>query len=345
MLINGKRSLAYVAKIDSLTPIEGADRIECAHVKGWKCVVKKGEFQPGDPCVYFECDSVLPRTPWSEFLIDKNKPEKPIRLRTIRLRGQLSQGLALPLNVVLPGRDLPEGTPVDEDLGVEKYEPPIPVQLAGKVKGKLPYFVSMTDEERIQNIPDIIKEVAGIKLYTSVKMDGTSFTAYWNANEEEPFGVCSRKLNLKETEGNTYWHLARKLQLEEKLRNFGSNIVIQGEMCGPGIQKNRMGLKEIDLFVFNIKFTDDNQYAFWRVMNGVCVSLGLKTVPVDREEVVLTGQETVDDLLEMADGQYENGHLREGVVFRPWEERYSELLSGRLSFKAVNNKYLHKIGE
>lgn len=353
-----ERSLVHVERIRELNPIPGADRIEVATIRGWKVVVKKDQFRVGDTCAYFEIDSILPFTPWSEFLRNKDKPDKPIRLRTVKLRGQQSQGLAMPLRdvfpVELPKVALDEGADLTSLLGVTKYEPPIPAELAGLVKGKRPWFVPKTDEERLQNIPEIIKRVAGVRMYRSVKLNGTSASYFYFANlpEEDRFGVCSRNLELKEQAGNTYWRMATKYDLKTKLAAMaatGNSYVIQAELNGPGIQKNMYGLKEHELFVFNVYDITASRYLNYDEFIAFCNALKLTTVPIENDNVVLTGNETVEELLALADGTYPNGHLREGLVWRPVMEMKSDLLSDyhncRLSFKTVSNMYLLKEGE
>ncbi|MFA5313439.1 MAG: RNA ligase (ATP) [Methanomassiliicoccales archaeon] len=356
-MANGEkgRALAYVEKILSLDPILGADVIEKAKIRGWDVVVKKGEFKVGDVCVYIECDSVLPLTSWSIFLVDKNKPDKPIRLRTITLRGQRSQGLAIPLNNVFTGdRIFYIGENLTEELGITKYDPPIPACLAGQVWGDRPWFVIKTDEERIQNVPDLIKEIAGIRLYETVKMDGTSGSFFYKEDNFQgqdvvPFGVCSREMWLKESDPNTFWQMARKYDLAEKMKDacakMGGPVIVQGEVCGEGIQKNRLGIKGHELFVFNVMLVNGQKYLDYEDFMSFCGKYELQTVPVINDNLIFNGNETVDNILDMADGLYPSGHLREGVVFRSVIERQSAVLKGRLSFKAVSNKFLAKVNE
>jgi RNA ligase (TIGR02306 family) len=233
------RKLATIRKITDIRPIEGADKIEIATVGGWNVVVAKDvEHKVGNSVVYCEIDSFLPIKEEFEFLrkssYKKMGDQEGFRLKTIRLRGQLSQGLILPISVVpitqfATGHDLPEGLDVTEMLGIVKYEPPIPAELSGKVKGGFPSFLRKTDEERVQNL---VKEYEEYKLtsehqfYMTEKLDGSSATFYMNESE---FGVCSRNLELLETEGNTFWKVARELDLENKFKIKG-NICLQGEL-------------------------------------------------------------------------------------------------------------------
>ena len=126
--------MATIRKIDALLPIVGADAIECAVVGGWTCVVKKGEFTVGDLAVYCEIDSWIPHE-IAPFLSRGNFPRvyndvKGERLRTVKLRGQLSQGLLLPLEPTCTSieSELIEGLDVSLPLGIVKWERPLNAQ-------------------------------------------------------------------------------------------------------------------------------------------------------------------------------------------------------------------------
>ena len=182
-----ERKLASVRRITDIQPIPNADAIEVVVVGGWKVVTKKGEFNVGDLCVYCEIDSFLPILPQYEFLRKSSYKklstgEEGFRLRTIKLRGQVSQGLVLPLSVLPGGRELFEGMDVTEVLSITKYEPPIPASLAGKVKGLFPSFLHKTDEERLQNLDSEYPFDSNKKYYVTEKLDGSSATFYFRNN-------------------------------------------------------------------------------------------------------------------------------------------------------------------
>ena len=341
-----KRKLASVQKITKLSPIEGADRIEVADVLGWKVIVKKGEFQVGDLCVYFEVDSILPRTPWSEFLVDIHRPERAIRLKTVKMRKQVSQGLAIPL-AATGLENVSEGDDVTEALGVKQYELDIPAELQGLVRGNFPSFLKKTDTHRIQAYPEVIQEMQGRECYVTIKVDGTSSTFYNRFDpsvelEQNRFGVCSRNLDLKETEENSYWKMARKYKLEEKLE--GMDVAIQAETYGLGIQKNKLGSIVVDIQVFDIFNIRKFAYVDFKDLIGICNSFDLPMV-----EVIYVGDfkwTSVDELVEFASVQdYPNGNPAEGIVIRPIVEAHSEALSGRMAIKAISPHFLLKYGE
>jgi RNA ligase (TIGR02306 family) len=339
-----ERKLATIRKITDIRPIEGADKIEMATVGGWNVVVAKDvEHKVGNNVVYCEIDSFLPIKEEFEFLrkssYKKMGDQEGFRLKTIRLRGQLSQGLILPISVVpitqfATGHDLPEGLDVTEMLGIVKYEPPIPAELSGKVKGQFPSFLRKTDEERVQNL---VKEYEEYKLtskhqfYMTEKLDGSSATFYMNEGE---FGVCSRNLELLETEGNTFWKVARDLKLEEKLRELGKNLCIQGELIGEGIQGNPYKIKGHTVRFFNVFDIDSKTYyglpLFLATMQH---GLKLETVPF-LTNLTMELPQTIDECLAFAEGKSQlNGNTeREGVVIRS--------LDNTISFKAISNKFL-----
>jgi RNA ligase (TIGR02306 family) len=335
------RQLATIRSIQELTPIEGADNIEVAKVLGWRVIVKKGEFQVGDKCVYLEIDSITPERPEFEFL----RPKR-FRIRTLKLRGQISQGICFPLSIVPSDIDCSEGADVSLILGIEKYEPVLPSQLVGKAKGNFPSFLEKTSETRVQNIEDVLERNQGKVFYIAEKLDGCSFTAYLN---QEVYGVCSRNLDLLETEGNAFWGVSRKLKIEESLRNWstihdGRNIAFQAEIIGPGIQGNKYQLSEVDLYIFNVYDIDQGKYFDLAELIGFAASIGIKVVPMIDMSFKL--EHSVDQLVEMSDGysQLNNKVRREGFVIRPLIGQSDRKL-GRLSFKVINSRFLLKYGD
>jgi RNA ligase (TIGR02306 family) len=336
-----ERKLATVRIITDIKPIEGADMIELATVGGWNVVVAKNVgHKIGDKVVYCEIDSFLPIREEFEFLrkssYKKMDDQEGFRLKTIRLRGQLSQGLILPISVVpiaqfATGHDLPEGLDVTEMLGIVKYEPPIPAELSGKVKGGFPSFLRKTDEERIQNL---VKEYEEYKLtsqhqfYMTEKLDGSSATFYMN---DGVFGVCSRNLELLETEGNTFWKVARELDLENKLKDKG-NICLQGELIGEGIQGNPYKIKGQTVHFFN-GFDIDTQTRM-NINDFLILLDDLELLSVPVLDVAFLLPDTVEGMLKLAEDKSRLNKLteREGVVVRS--------LDNTISFKAISNKFL-----
>lgn len=341
------RKMATIRKIDEIRPIEGADAIEAAVVGGWVVVIKKGEFKAGDLAVYCEIDSWIPHE-LAPFLSKGNEPRvyngvKGERLRTVKLRGQISQGLLLPIETAFPGSERrfwwsQVDVDVSERLGIQKWEAPIPAQLAGDVEGPFPTAIPKTDQERIQNLTEQLREWQGNGDFTwevTEKLDGSSMTVFVNGDTE---GVCSRNWNLKETEGNTLWRVARRNDLLAKIRKTNRNLALQGELIGEGIQGNSYKVTGQEFFVFDIFDIDRGDYMTPFERRVFCGTHGIKHVPVLAKEMVI--QEWVTGLLTMADGQsvLNPKANREGLVFK------SNVFDGP-SFKAISNRWLLKNGE
>lgn len=331
------RKLASIQKIVNIEPIKGADFIEKATILGWECVVKKGQFKIGDLCIYIETDSILPRAYWNEFLFKSDDNKKDIRLKTCRLKNQISQGLVLPVTILPNSVDIKVGIEVTNTLGITKYEPYIPAQLAGQVKGTFPSFIPKTDETRIQAEPQVLERHKDKAFYVTEKLDGSSMTVYLYNNE---FGVCSRRMDLKETENNAFWKAARELKIEERMRECGyEGYALQGELHGMGIQKNKYQMPDVQFRVFNVYNIQSGEYLDLLGMLSFCNTLGLETVPILETDIRLN--HTVADLVEISKGVSAlNGKVkREGLVWRPLiEERDKDL--GRLSFKIINPEFL-----
>ena len=337
-----ERKLASIQTILSLSPIVGADAILLAKVLGWELVVKKTEFQVGDRCVYFEIDSVLPIAQWNDHL--RKEPNKPLRIKTIRLRGALSQGLAMPMSII-PTGEYEVGQDITSLVGVEKYEPIVPAELAGKVKGTRPSWIPKTDEPRVQSFPDALTElILANHVIGTMKMDGSSITCYLR---DGVFGVTSRNMELLETEGNAYWKAVRVNNIEEKMRKYfdDKNIAAQGELCGNSIQGNRMGEKKLTIYFYNLYDIDVCKYLSDESLSNFTTACDLNRVPVVFDGK-LPDNTTANDLLEKANNlNYSNGTPAEGIVWRPSIETYSNVLNSRLSIKTISNKYLEKYKE
>ena len=336
------RKLATIRTVRETRPIDGADMIELAVVDGWKCVTKKGEFAAGDAVIYCEIDSFLPVREEFEFLRKSSlkvmDDREGFRLRTVKLRGQISQGLLLDPSVL--GREYSVGEDVTEELGIVKYEPPIPACLGGDVVGGFPAFIAKTDEERIQNLASDFDSFRGLPFYVSEKVDGTSFTAFVRCNDEngDQFGVCGRNWQLAEDESNSHWRVVRELDLRSRMETLGRSLAIQGELVGPGIQKNRYALKAPSVLVFNVFDIAASAYVDKAEMEAICRELDLSIVPPLGEMNV---PDDMDAILALAEGKsvLNPKTQREGLV---WVRGSGD---DRVSFKTISNKFLAKHGD
>lgn len=338
--MNIDRKLATIQIIKNLLPIKGADRIEVAHIKGWKVVVEKGKFTIGDMIIYCEIDSLLPIKEEFEFLRKssyiKNDEQEGFRLRTIRLKKQISQGLILHLDTL---NDTPchifkltEGDDVTDYLNIQKYEVPIPEELKADVVGAIPSFIQKTNEERIQSLSDDYEQWLedNISFYETEKLDGQSTTMYLY---NDVFGVCGRNWEYKRNPDNLIWKFAIENNIEEKLRLYGKNIAIQGELIGSGIEGNnyKLNYKTIKYFrIFNIdEYRLEDYDTFIDIVHNV---LNADTVPLVCNNYKLP--KTIDELLKHAEGNsiLTTSSKREGSVFKS--------LDSSISFKVISNEYL-----
>ena len=230
-----------------------------------------------------------------------------------------------------------------------------------------------TDETRIQNAGYYIDQWKEKKVIATVKMDGTSSTYFYTKNtkfrnsktfkflnyikkffnkdiKEFEYGICSRNLQLKYNSnvpefGNVYEKISKQLKIEQKLSDYykktGIFLCVQGEICGDGIQKNPLKLKQNEhkLFVFNIFNINEQKYLSPKEQETVLKELGLESVPI--HYIGTFKWNSVEELLQEAEGKYDSGVIREGLVFRLYDEPMKDN-NGKNSFKVVSNSYLLK---
>jgi RNA ligase (TIGR02306 family) len=323
---------ASIEKIIDILPIPNSDRIELCKVLGWQSVVKKGEYQIGDNVVFVPIDTVLPDTEWTSFLKDAKNPSKPIVLKMVKMRGVLSCGVVFPMSI-LPQGDYKEGDDVAEILGITHYEKPAPVN-QDAIGGFPNQYVRITDEDNMLSNPETFNELKAFDglLEITLKMDGTSFSCITPLGENSK--VCSRRQELKEG-GNPYWNMAKKYNLV----NTFDGLAIQGEICGGSIQGNKIGLSQVDLYIFNIKDLNYNITYSPNELNDFCENHDLKKVPVVKiiHSNDLTSVEMLQEIANSA--TYQNGQPAEGIVVRPMATTFSNTLQKELSVKVLNQNY------
>ena len=360
------RSLASIKTVSEIFPIEGKDRIVLAMIDGWSVIVKKGEFNVGDKCVYIEIDSVLPEREEFEFL-----RKGGFRIKTMKMAGVISQGICFPLSI-LPEKKNGEYE-VNEDvtdvLGVKQYErtmdkepteqkpapnkkyPQFLMRMAWfrklvlpKKKSKgFPNFISKTDETRIQNMPFILQDKR--EWIATEKVDGQSGTFCLVRHKSRvPFVkdkfeyiVCSRNLRLGAKDNSSYWQVSDRYQIENALKNMIGDrdwIAIQGECIAPNVQGNKYRVGKADLYVFNLIYPSGRLDSL--TAKSICNQHGLNFVPIVATDYVLP--DTVNEVLDYAHGKSMLGStLREGIVFRSKD--------GKQSFKAVDPLFLMEYDE
>jgi RNA ligase (TIGR02306 family) len=344
---NIERVLASVVKISNVEKHSNADTLDVCTVDGWKVITKLGEFRAGDFAVYITVDAFVPNN-IAPFLTKNKEPREYLGikgevLKTTKLRGLVSQGLLLSIDYIIENcidcKQFPFvlGSDVSEVLGIVKYDPPLPAQLSGIARGNFPVFIPKTDLHRCQSLVTEINDWNGVIGTLQEKLDGSSCTIYINGDD---FGVCSRNLNLQETEDNSFWNTANKKDIINKLKSYqkdyNKNIALQLELCGPGIQKNIYKLPNFDLFLFDIYDIDNRCYWNHYNVKRFADHYGISHVPVLETGFVLN--HTTEQLLSLATGTSKLYNvLREGIVFK-------SSVNMDIRFKAISNDYLLKYG-
>lgn len=360
--IDSTRTLASIQVIQAVEKHGDADALELSTILGWQIITRTGEVTPGTKVIYCEIDSMLPvNAPWLPSAIKdrilKEHTKDFFRVKTIKLRGELSQGLIIPIVDTLPEiGELNNGNSIDswntldvghnvtEILKIRKYEPPA---LTGKftlyaTRSDTSNFptnlINKTDEPRVQSSPKLFSRLLGKPYYMTVKLDGTSVT-YLLDPESKELMVCSRNMIRKKPDNPNicpYWYIAVKYDIEKKLQTV-PHLAIQGEICGPNIQRNLLRLKDLELYIFNIVDIRDRSKLEYNNMIVTCNEvLSLPHVPIEE-----TGEqfhyENIKGLLGKAMGTYKGTkNHREGLVIRSTDQS--------ISFKAINNNYLLKYG-
>lgn len=390
------RKLASIAKVATSVPHENADRLSVVTLEGkaWKVVTGRDEFKPGDLVVYFEIDSYLPADDarygflaercLKKFCLKSGEVvDQGIRIKTVKLRGVVSQGLVMPLNSfpevtdqivnipvdgeegmnVFPFLTDPNGTgyleevvghDVTDILKVRHYDEiaealrpvisgrPVPSDAMGPFPTA---FIPKTDEERIQNLADWFDTMKGETFEVTEKNDGMSVTAFYSPtiDPEHPFGVCSRNLRLKEETQNgdvpTPWRVMRKLMAEDRIAamcyDHGTQLALQGELVGPGINGNRDLYTDYEWHVFRIWDIGKQRFVDPCTAMAMALAYGFEYVPVLGYVKPFDEFGSVDEILKYAEGTTKkHGREREGLVFK----RIGK--PNMVSFKAVSNRYL-----
>ncbi len=376
------RKLATIQKVLDVEKHPNADRLDICIIKGWEVITVRDQFKVGDLCVFFEIDSLLYSHPVFDFL-SKYK----YRVKTQKLRGTISQGLAMPVSIIgeITNNHIYEiilGQDVTEILKVTKHDPQAKKEarrnqrkdpkrnfiveymlsfawfrkfyftfISQKRVRNFPWFISKTDEERIQNMPRIFRHWDGKQAYVMEKLDGTSATyaifkdnKWYNKLVKKNFYVCSRNLTLHRENDTEWWKMARTYDIKNKLLKVGKNIAIQGEIIGPGIQKNKYKLDNQEYHVFNVIDIDENYKYSLGERKAFCKEYGFNCLD-DFLTIEITEDLDVKYMVEMSKGDsaYQNWDRiknlqREGIVVRLLED-------DRHSFKVVNPDFLLKYDE
>jgi len=383
MTQNTERKLARVVLIDSLHPIEGADRIELAMVGGWQVVVQKGLYSAGDKAVYFEIDSLLPLdrpcfmslstiSSKLHFVVDG---KQYARIKTMKLRKQLSQGFCVPIS---DAGYRESNCVVDQDLtkelGVIKYESAgekvmngTPGMKTGTSALGFPKFIPKTDQTRLQNIPVQFEQAraSGELFEKTFKLDGSSLTAFI---KDGILGVASRNVGFRlQTENKGFIQAFKDYIAQVKQRGFrrakwesqikaddnaftqmaessgiltalvreNRNLAIQGEMVGPSIQKNFEGVDQNEFYIYDVYDIDAQKYLLPSERQEFCIRYNLKHVPLACGPLGITLPEDVAAAILDADGP-------SGLKGTYREGFVYKSMTRDFSFKVISNAYLLK---
>lgn len=379
------RKLASIVEIASCYPIPDTERLSVARMKGkgWQVVVGRDEFQPGDLCVYFEVDSFLPADDERyAFLRERclrkftsgsgNVVCEGIRIKSIKLRGVLSQGLLMPVaafhevtDQIVWNEELQKdefitkdgfhcdvaGSDVTALLKVEHFDE-VKERYTGRLEsgdalGSFPSAIPKSDEERVQNLSDWFSAMKGRLWQVTLKRDGTSCTIAYSPtiDPEDPRVVCSRNLRLKppvdDGKASTYWQMEAKYQILKQLEAYHeatlNEVALQGEITGPGINGNRNKEGETTFHVFRAWIIDEQRFMNPMALVEFCKALKVPHVEVVADEFPFFDRlATMDEALKFAEGTTPEGNEREGVVCKTVDD------GPFASFKVVSNRYLLK---
>jgi RNA ligase (TIGR02306 family) len=374
------RKLATIQRVKRLIPIAGADRIELAQINDWVCIVKKGEFQVQGYCVYFEIDSLLPEDERYAFLESSKRDYFGIpkyRIKTMKMRGCISQGLALPISLYpeLTPLGISEGYDATEVLGIIKYDPGFYTDngqkpRTGNTQGKFPSFIPKTEQERIQNLINYYKLYEDHMWEETLKLDGSSLTCYKIHTEPSLWqkvlgffgvkyknyhmGVCSRNLELARGDSFTmtfdnggktstyaqsdFWQIVLDLEIEKYLP---VGYALQGELISPRIQANWEKVDTNQFWVFDIYDITNSRYLLplerHEFLDAHFKSSSLQHVPV-----VSLGLPVFTHChnLEALQERVTGESMNPGTIS---EGRvYKSMTVPGLSFKCISNQYLLK---
>ena len=356
--------LAVISKIQSITPIEGKDRIVLAKVENYDTIIQKDDFSVGDMCVYVFYDSILPDKPEFEFLRKRCWSEKwqGHRIRPMKMGGVVSEGLVLPMSL-LPERKkgYKLGDVVTDELGIRLYDPEAQLEAKSKKsnwfldimmkygwfrklynkyfrkqmsKGSYPAWVDKSDEENIEKVWGKISQSPDTEYILTEKMEGQA--ASYIIDKKGKFKVFSHNCGV--ISGN-WVEVAKILDIEKKMRTFCKShkfdsLCLQGEVCGPGIQGNIYGFNGLKLFLYGGFHSDHTRLTYTELMEFSTKS-GIPTVPYLGKKKI-SDFDGLDDIVKFSDGNsvFDNKGKavpREGVVWRTED--------GTIHFKNKSRQY------
>jgi RNA ligase (TIGR02306 family) len=320
----------------------------------YQFVIAKGSFRAGDLVVYFPIDSLLPESIIATLgLTGKLAGSSQNRVKTVRLRGEISQGIVAEPQLLLEdwqdGANAHEGQDVTERLGVIKYEPPPVVSHAGTLK-PLPPLVSVYDIEGAERFGSMVERLMDQEVMITEKLEGSHFAA--SIYSDGKIVISQRRFRIEPVEDAEHdWHKAARvsglrdklpaLKAEiERLRGQSAEVVtVRGEMIGVGIQGNYYRLPNQQVGVFEIEVNGEPLPV--SEFLAMTEQFDIETVPVLAVDVLLRAWLNGRSIAEISNGEslINPALAREGIVVRPMQEQY-EIGFGRIILKQRSPQYL-----
>lgn len=355
------QDLAIITKVQKIESIPKYDRVVKATIENYPVIVQKDQFKEGDLCVYIREDTLLPVKPEFEFL-RKNSYSKlydGFRIRNMKMCGMYSSGIAFNLDILPEDFVVKEGADVSDVLGIRKYDPeelqgkqqvqnkhknPIVLffmkfkwfrKLYAKIRGKkirqYPETVQKSDETNIEKLFNAYKEQRpDERFYVTCKVEGSA-GAWMLYGKRRKYLVFSHNVIRSSKDNNTWARVGRMYNIEKILRSEKRNLCIQGEVCGPDIQKNIYGFNDLKLFVYKVTDVDTGEAFNYQDLVTFCNKHGLEMVPVIYENRLLL--DTLDDMLKDCEGTSVLADVpREGLVWRSMTDQ-------RIGFKCKSRSY------
>lgn len=334
-----------IEEVEKVWSHPNADKLDLASLKGmlFQFVVGKGNWNPGDSCLYFPVDSIVPIELQKKLGVEGRLSGKAKnRIKTIKLRGEISQGMIGPITLLdgFNGEKTPEN--ITKYFGIVKYEPEPVFFGSGKLL-PLPSGMSVYDIEGADRYEDVLNRMMDLRVNITEKLEGTNFSIMYKRFEDKIYvNTHRRTIVLDEGKTHTAWECAKDQGLIDLIKTFdGNEIIIYGELCGPGIQKNIYKLKDHRVFLFDIK-VDGRYYDPDKFKN---ITNGFDVVPEIADGITLRDWLNGNSIQDASNGKSLLGNTkREGIVVRPMIGEFDEILRSRLILKQRSPEYLAKSG-
>ena len=315
-------------------PNPESTKMELTHILGWQCCVGKGQFKEGDKAIYVEPDFCCPTNhPSFAFLVRKDgKTQERIRVR--RFKGTISQGLLISVPNELA--DLPVGTNVIEQLGIERYEPPLPKSTGGDFVGApSALYCPKFDVENWQRWATKFAE--NEKVHVTEKLHGASARYTYAKNKDgEMVQFCGTRVNwMAEDDKNIWWMAFRRCPAIALWCKANPEQIIYGEVFGQ-VQSLKYGAGRNDIFFAAFGILNQNRWLDFEDARDSADAEGVPCVPL-----LYSGPFVIEKIKELAEGDSSwpgAAHIREGVVILPDVERTDSEL-GRVQLKLVSDRY------